>query len=136
MASITAEQVIGRVLRKEDEENNHILITGLGGYGKTYALCRIAAHLAAIGHKVIAFDSTGSFSQSKIDKMFTADYVKEHISFHDISNDKLPIDIFHLSDDDMDVDILADILAAGTKDLPSLQLEKLKGLLRKVKEKP
>lgn len=127
--------VSGRVIRKEDEENNHILITGLGGYGKSYALCRIAAHLATLGHKVIAFDSTGSFSKAKIEKIFPSDYVKDHISFHDISSDKLPVDIFHLSDDDMGVDIIADILAAGTKDLPSLQLEKLKGLISKVKEK-
>ena len=50
LATTADGKVAGRILRKEDEENNHILITGVGGYGKTYALCRIAAHLAELEH--------------------------------------------------------------------------------------
>lgn len=133
LAATTDGKVAGRILRKEDEENNHILITGVGGYGKSYALCRIASHLAELGHKVIAFDSTGSFTRARLEKMFSEDYINNHISFHNIATDKLPIDVFNINNDQMYIDTIAGILVAGTKDLPTLQLDKLKALLLELK---
>ena len=128
--------IAGKIIRKEKESNNHMLITGFSGYGNTYALCHLAMRLKHLGHKVIAFDSTGSFSKERIMKHLPQSIVDANFVFRNIEDDGLPVDVFYTSESEMKnrIERITGLLSAGAANVTSSQMASLSSVLIKIKD--
>ena len=94
------------------QDNLHFFTTGLPGYGKTHHLTERMCSLQKQGIRTVVFDVSGSFTREEIieklsvggdDKILNEveNYVNEHITFHNIETEDIPVEplTLHFSDD-------------------------------------
>lgn len=88
----------------ERAANLHCFAIGNSGSGKTHALTERMCSLQKLHHPIIIFDTSDSFTEEEIVQKLSADgdpttaekvrrYVKHHITFHNIEDDGLPVDL-------------------------------------------
>lgn len=91
----------GKMLRYDEEENNFYLGTGRIGSGKSWAIAQIMPMLRMLGHSVVTFDVSGSYTRKKIvdRKMLPLDVVNNLLKFITVGKDKdkIPVNIFDFS---------------------------------------
>lgn len=91
----------GKMLRYDEEENNFYLGTGRIGSGKSWAIAQIMPMLRMLGHSVVAFDVSGSYTRKKIvdRKMLPLDVVNNLLKFITVGKDKdkIPVNLFDFS---------------------------------------
>lgn len=88
----------GQVLTEDG--NQHRFISGKSGSGKTVFLIQLLYHLCNAGNRVIVFDANSSFAKKKLINSLPEDFVNNHITFHNIDEDGLPVNLFHTYDTD------------------------------------
>ena len=81
----------GRVINDETDEAESIYASGKTRSGKTYFLVQQAVIRAAAGHRVIAFDQTGAFSQDELRKHLPDELVDAYFSQWEIGEQGLPV---------------------------------------------
>ena len=91
----------GKMLRYDDEENNFYLGTGRIGSGKSWAIAQIMPMLKMLGHSVVAFDVSDSYTRKKLvgRKMLPEDVVDNLLKFITVgvSKDKIPVNFLDFS---------------------------------------
>lgn len=85
----------GKMLRYESEESNIYFGTGRTGSGKSWAIAQILPMLFMLGHIVLVFDVSGSYTKEKLLKMLPAEVVEKLFTFINIGvgMDPIPIDL-------------------------------------------
>ncbi|MDE5619009.1 MAG: hypothetical protein K2I80_00585 [Ruminococcus sp.] len=94
------------------QDNLHFFTTGLPDYGKTHHLTERMCSLQKQGIRTVVFDVSGSFTKDEIIEKLSVDgddkilnevenYVNEHITFHNIETEDIPVEplTLHFSDD-------------------------------------
>ena len=94
------------------QDNLHFFTTGMPGYGKTFHLTERMCSLQKQGIRTVVFDVSDSFTRKEIIEKLSADgddkvlkevenYVDEHITFHNIETEGIPIEplMLDFSDD-------------------------------------
>lgn len=121
-------QIVGKKMRYEDEEDNHLSISGQTSSGKTYALAQRAAFLADLQHRLVILDAEGAFSREKLSLMLPPDFIEKNVLFRELETDGIPVDLFHLArkNGNTDKSILEGILTAGSRKLTGPQLDALR----------
>lgn len=127
--------VAGRQICYTDEENGHSYITGQSGWGKTYLLCQLLAKCFKLGHRVVVFDSSDSFTYEALCRNLSKRFVDSNITIHDLDKDGIPVDLFKL---DCNASLptkkkqLLGILQAAIGELSSPQSNAMRTVLSKV----
>lgn len=125
-------QIAGRIERFSDAENHHMYITGQSGYGKTFALSQIILSLSHLNHKLIVFDANDSFTYEALCKNLSTEFVENNITFHNLEDDGVPIDLFNI-DDCRNLpgkkNTLTGVLSAATGELSKVQSTGLKNVI-------
>lgn len=80
--------------------NQHRFITGKSGSGKTVFLIQLLYHLHRTGNHIVAFDANSSFTKEKLIECLPEDFISNHITFHSIEEDGVPVNLFHTYDTD------------------------------------
>ncbi|WP_295094925.1 M48 family metallopeptidase [Ruminococcus sp.] len=92
----------GKMLIYEDEENNFYLGTGRNGSGKSWGIAQIMTMLRMLGHSVVAFDVSGTYTRKKIlDRKMLPEEVVDHLfKFITIGDelDNIPVDPLDFKD--------------------------------------
>lgn len=90
----------GKLLLHELEESNHYFGTGRTGSGKSWAVAQITCSLFMLGHRVIVFDVSRTYTKNKLLRMLPEDVVENLFRFISIGTgqDPLPIDLGSLKD--------------------------------------
>ena len=120
----SSDRIAGRLMKYRDAEALHMYISGQTGFGKSFALCQIAAQLSDIGHKVLILDSSGSFSSEELEKHYPTEFIDKQISLYQMEDIGIPVDIFDVSDYTQfknKRDSLANVLLAATDRLGPVQ---------------
>ena len=120
----------GRMI--EQGSNNHMIITGESGSGKSYMMLRTAAYLAEIGERVIILDSSDSNTNYELCRALSRRFVKGNIKIYNLNEQKFPVDPFSLKElkrKDSKANYLFDILSSAVYDATAAQKAKLKSLL-------
>lgn len=87
----------GKMLVYEAEESNHYFGSGRTGSGKSWALSQLIPMLFMLGHTVVVFDVSGTYTREKLYKMLPREVVD--ILFHFINvgvkngQDKIPVNL-------------------------------------------
>lgn len=91
----------GKMLRYDEEENNFYLGTGRIGSGKSWAIAQIMPMLKMLGHAVVAFDVSDSYTRKKLvgRKMLPEDVVDNLLKFITVGvgQDKIPVNFLDFS---------------------------------------
>lgn len=122
----------GKQVRYRDEENNHVYITGQSGYGKTYLMDQLIAKCSELGHNLVVFDSSDSFTYESLCRNLPKRFVDENIEFIDLDSNGIPVDLFKI---DRSVSLpsqkkqLVGILTAGIGELSAPQSNLLRSTL-------
>ncbi len=91
----------GKMLRYDEEENNFYLGTGRIGSGKSWAIAQIMPMLEMLGHSVVAFDVSDSYTRKKLvgRKMLPEDVVDNLLKFITVGvgKDKIPVNFLDFS---------------------------------------
>ena len=90
-------RIAGRQICYTDEENGHSCITGQSGWGKTYLLSQLLAKCCKLGHRVVVFDSSDSFTYEALCRNLSKRFVDSYVTIHDIDKDGIPVDLFALN---------------------------------------
>lgn len=90
----------GKMLIYDEEESNIYFGTGRTGSGKSWAIAQILPMLFMLGHIVVVFDVSGSYTKEKIVKrgMLPIDFVEHGIKFFNVGEKvgKIPVNPFSL----------------------------------------
>lgn len=94
------------------QDNLHFFTTGMPGYGKTFHLTEHMCSLQKQGIRTVVFDISGSFTREEIIEKLSVggddnilkeveNYVNEHITFHNIETEGIPVEplMLDFSDD-------------------------------------
>lgn len=124
----------GKMLRYEAEENNVYFGTGRIGSGKSWAIAQIICMLFMLGHTVVVFDVSGSYTKEKLLKMLPAEAVEKLFKFINVGAGKnpIPIDLGSLRGCETLPDkkrAIYSVLRAATGPLDKSEVRKLKGFL-------
>lgn len=98
-----------QVFDEKRKDNMHFFALGKSGSGKTHCLTERMVSLQKLHRPVIVFDTSESFTEEEIlEKLSvgcgeTAEkdvraYIAEHITFHRIEEDEIPVDLLKLGD--------------------------------------
>lgn len=98
-----------QVFDEKRKDNMHFFALGKSGSGKTHCLTKRMVSLQKLHRPVIVFDTSESFTEEEIlEKLSvgcgeTAEqdvraYIAEHITFHRIEEDGIPVDLLKLGD--------------------------------------
>ena len=87
--SATAGQLLQR------GSNQHRFVTGKSGSGKTVFLILLLYWLCHAGNRVVVFDANASFTREALEAVLPMAFIEEHVTFHRIEEDGLPVDLFH-----------------------------------------
>lgn len=122
----------GKLVRYKDEENNHCYITGQSGYGKTHFMCQLLPKYYEIGHQIVIFDSSDSFTCETLCRNLTSRFVDKNIVFHNLDKVGIPINLF-MTDPNANLpsrrNQLVGILTAGIGELSDPQSNTLKSAI-------
>ena len=125
----------GKKICYKDEENGHFYITGQSGAGKTYLLCQLLAKCFKLGHRVVVFDSSDSFTYEALCRNLPKSFVDKYITIHDIDRNGIPIDPFRIDNkaglNSLKKQLLS-ILQAGIRELSVPQSNALRSILSTV----
>ena len=91
----------GKMLKYDEEENNFYLGTGSIGSGKSWEIAQTMPMLRMLGHSVVAFDVSDSYTRKKlvVRKMLPEDVVDNLLKFITvgIGQDKIPVNFIDFS---------------------------------------
>lgn len=125
----------GKQVFYADEDNDHCYTTGQSGLGKTYAQCQLIAKRHALGHKIVVFDSSDSFTYKALCRNLSKRFVDKNIAFIDLDKQGIPIDLFKI-DRTMSLPSqkkqLVGILTSGIGELSIPQLNVLRSTVSKI----
>lgn len=124
--------VAGQLVQFSDAENGSCYITGQSGFGKSFLMCQLMAKYCAIGHRVVVFDSSASFTPEAMCRNLSEDYVRNHVVFHDIDRQGIPVGLFRIDRNaslPMRKKQLLSILTAGVGELSAPQTNTLRNVL-------
>lgn len=124
----------GKMLRYEAEESNIYFGTGRTGSGKSWAIAQILPMLFMLGHIVVVFDASGSYTKEKLLKMLPSEVVEKLFKFINIGvgMDLIPIDLGSLRGCETLPDkkrAIYSVIRAATGSLDKSASRKLKGFL-------
>ena len=92
----------GKMLVYQGEENNHYFGTGKPGAGKSWAIAQILSMLFMLGHNVIVFDVSRTYTKEKLYKMFPShpEVVDNLFRFISVGcgMERIPVDLGLLKD--------------------------------------
>ena len=131
----TEGRVAGRQICYTDEENGHSYITGQSGWGKTYLLCQLIAKCFKLGHRVVIFDSSDSFTYEALCHNLSKVFVDNFVEIYDLDKDGIPVDLFGIDYNaslPTKKKLLIGILQAGIGELSAPQSNALRTVLSKV----
>lgn len=85
----------GKMLIYETEENNIYFGTGKSGTGKSWAIAQILCMLLMLGHNVVVFDASRTYTKAKLYRMLPREVVDALFCFIQIGydQDNIPIDL-------------------------------------------
>lgn len=85
----------GKMLRYAAEESNIYFGTGRTGSGKSWAIAQILPMLFMLGHIVVVFDVSDSYTKKKLLKMLPTEVVEKLFKFINVGagKDPVPIDL-------------------------------------------
>ena len=127
-----SNRYVVRLLESGSKANNHILITGESGQGKSFLMLKIAAHLAEMGEKVIFLDSSGSETLDELINVLPDEIINNQIGIYDIENEKFPVDPFltyNAKRSDSQAKQISNTLLSVAYDATEAQSDKLKTLI-------
>ncbi|MBE6847403.1 MAG: hypothetical protein E7503_04630 [Ruminococcus sp.] len=119
----------GFQVRYQDVENRHCYVCGQSGAGKTHLLSQMIAKNHEIGHRVVIFNSSDSFTAEALCRNLSPQYVNCNFVLHDIDSSGIPINLFGIDRDatlPMQKKELLNVLKAGTGELTPTQSNKLR----------
>lgn len=98
-----------QVFDEKRKDNMHFFALGKSGSGKTHCLTERMVSLQKLHRPVIVFDTSESFTEEEILEKLSVDcgetaekdvraYIAEHITFHRIEEDGIPVDLLKLGD--------------------------------------
>ncbi|MBQ6944574.1 MAG: type IV secretion system DNA-binding domain-containing protein [Ruminococcus sp.] len=127
--------VAGKQICYKDAENGHFYITGQSGWGKTYLLCQLIAKYFKLGHRVVIFDSSDSFTYEALCRNLSKVFVDNFVEIYDLDKDGIPVDLFEIDYNaslPTKKKLLIGILQAGIGELSAPQANTLRTLLSEV----
>ncbi|WP_074741993.1 hypothetical protein [Ruminococcus sp. YRD2003] len=124
----------GKMLRYANEESNIYFGTGRTGSGKSWAIAQILPMLFSLGHIVVVFDVSGSYTKEKLLKMLPAEVVEKLFKFINVgaSKEPIPVDLGSLRGCETLPDkkrAIFSVLRAATGAIDKCTSRKLKGFL-------
>lgn len=126
----------GKMLRYFAEESNIYFGTGRTGSGKSWAIAQILPMLFMLGHIVVVFDVSGSYTKEKLLKMLPTEVVEKLFHFINIGAgydmDMIPVDLGSLRDCETLPEkkrAIYSVLRAATGAIDKSISRKLKGFL-------
>lgn len=122
----------GQLIQEKAAENMHHFICGQSGTGKSYLMCQLMAKYLTTGHRVIAFDSSESFSYEALCSNLSKQWVDTHVDFIDIEADGIPVDLFRINHSEKlsaQKTHWVDVLKAGVGELSSQQSNALRSVI-------
>lgn len=126
----------GKILRYTAEESNIYFGTGRTGSGKSWAIAQIICMLFMLGHTVVVFDVSGSYTKQKLLRMLPDEVVEKLFKFINIGvgygMDMVPVDLGSLKGCNSLPDkkrAIYSVLRAATGSLNNGIARKLKGFL-------
>ncbi|WP_294755320.1 DUF87 domain-containing protein, partial [uncultured Ruminococcus sp.] len=132
-------RVAGKVIDYDEEDNEHSLICGQSGFGKSYLQSQLIAKRFSLGNKVVAFDTSDSFTYKPLCKNLSKSFVDENVTFYNIDSSVIPIDIFHVDDSlskASKIKYLVGIFKAGIGELSVPQSNALRSILDEILSNP
>lgn len=115
--------------------NQHRFITGKSGSGKTVFLIQLLYHLCKAGNRIVVFDANSSFTKEKLMESLPEDFITKHITFHNIEENHVPVNIFHTYDTDKPLarkKMLCNILGEAINNPSQNQELALKNIVKKM----
>lgn len=125
-------RVVGKVIDYDEEDNDHMLICGQSGFGKSYLQSQLIAKRFSLGNRVVAFDTSDSFTHRALCKNLSKRFVDENVTFYNIDSSVIPINIFHVDDSlskASKIKYLVGIFKAGIGELSTPQSNALRIIL-------
>ena len=89
-------RIAGRQIRYCDATNNNIAIWGQSGVGKSFLMMQLMKRAASMGHRVIVFDSSDSFSADVLRQELSSDFVDAHVAIYELDELEIPVDLFRI----------------------------------------
>lgn len=127
--------VAGKQICYKDEENGHFYVTGQSGWGKTYLLCQLLAKCFKLGHRVVVFDSSDSFTYEALCRNLSKRFVDQNVTIYDLDKEGIPIDLFGIDSNaslPSKKKFLLGIMQAGIGELSVPQSNVLRSILSNV----
>ncbi len=93
------DRFAGKKLKYNAEESNIYFGTGRTGSGKSWAIAQIICMLFMLGHVVVVFDVSGSYTREKLLKMLPPEVIEKLFRFINVGagNEPVPVDLGSLS---------------------------------------
>lgn len=129
-------ETAGQVLISDS--NQHRFVTGKSGSGKTVFLIQLLYHLCKAGNRIVVFDSNSSFTKETLMKTLPDDFVMNHITFHNIEESGVPVNLFHTYCTDNPLtrkNMLCSILGEAIHNPSQNQELALKNIVKKMMQK-
>lgn len=112
--------VFYQVFDEKRKDNMHFFALGKSGSGKTHCLTERMVSLQKLHRPVIVFDTSESFTKEEILEKLSVScgetaekdvraYIAEHITFHRIEEDGIPVDLLKLGDSGNEEDTIRKI---------------------------
>lgn len=127
--------IAGKQICYNNEENGHCYITGQSGWGKTYLLSQLVAKCFTIGHRVVIFDSSDSFTYEAMCHNLSKNFVDKNVTIFDLDKDGIPIDFFRIDRNAGLTSLkklLLGVLQAGIGELSPPQSNALRSILSSI----
>jgi len=128
-------RVAGKIIDYTEENNDHTLICGQSGFGKTFLQSQLIAKRCSLGKRVVAFDTSDSFTYKALCHNLSKRFVDENVSFYNIDRSVIPIDIFRVDDNlstASKIKYLVGVFKAGIGELSIPQSNVLRCILEAV----
>lgn len=128
LVSRTDGSIAGRQIRYGADTNNSVTIWGQSGYGKTYLLMQLIKRTAELGHRVVVFDSSDSFTMEALCAALPRDFIDTRIMIYNLSRSEIPVDLFRIDwsqSRDTQEETLLDYINAGITEPTSQQADLL-----------
>lgn len=125
-------KVAGMDFQFERSQNCHTFVTGMSGSGKSVFLCQLCYNKMKLGNQVVIFDTDCSFTREALCQNLSEHIVDEYVTFHDIAENGLPVDLFAMPGIVKRVtqkNTIAGILIAGMPSLSDNQISVLKNMI-------
>ena len=132
-------KVAGKIIDYNEEDNDHTLICGQSGFGKSYIQSQLIAKRSSLRNQIIAFDTSESFTYKALCKNLSKEFVDANITFYNIDTSTIPIDIFRVDDSlstASKIKYLVGVFKAGIGDLSVPQTNALRCILEAVLSSP